>query len=148
MANEVCIKCSERPRAKGQRWCNDCANAYRRQRYKDDPEYRERRKQGRTTNDKGRKRHPSEAREVRARLKREVFDHYGARCVCCDEHHYEFLTIDHIDGRPSSHRGKNGDALYRLVKHEGFPEIYRVLCWNCNASRGVHGYCPHETKEM
>lgn len=27
--------------------------------------------------------------------------------------------------------------------HNRFPEGFRVLCFNCNNSLGMHGYCPH-----
>ena len=80
------------------------------------------------------------------RTKDEVFAYYGGyRCVCCGETMQEFLTIDHIDGNGAKHRKLiNQRGFYRWLKHNGFPTGYRVLCWNCNVSRGIHGYCPHE----
>ena len=82
-------------------------------------------------------------------LKREVFSKYGgAHCACCPESHMEFLSVDHIDGNGAAHRraafGHNSGNLYQLLKREGYPPGYRVLCMNCNWSRGRYGYCPHE----
>lgn len=69
------------------------------------------------------------------------------KCQCpgCQENHLEFLTIDHIHGGGGKHRASiPGNNLYRWLARNNFPEGFRVLCWNCNASRGKYGYCPHE----
>ena len=72
-------------------------------------------------------------------------------CACCNEQTIEFLCIDHKNGDGSTHRrtiGGGGDKTYRwLIKNE-FPEGFRVLCSNCNASRGAYGYCPHEIRNQ
>lgn len=104
-------------------------------------------------------------------LKLAAFDAYGGRvCVCCQETHLEFLTIDHIvprsaakqrrtregvrDGegvksfRERSGRNSKGQDLYRWMKAEGYPEGFRVLCVNCNFARGQHGICPHEAERL
>jgi hypothetical protein len=39
-----------------------------------------------------------------------------------------------------------GDLVYEIGKRmkQGLTlDSYRVLCWNCNASLGFFGYCPH-----
>ena len=85
-----------------------------------------------------------------ARLKREIIDAYGGKCVCCGEQAYEFLTIDHINGRPPRReRGKTrGNHMYADLKKAGFPkDEFRLLCMNCNFSRGMYGYCPHQKRE-
>lgn len=70
-------------------------------------------------------------------------------CACCGEEHLEFLTLDHTEGggneerRAGGHRG--GTAQYRWLRKHGWPEGYRVLCWNCNAALGAYGRCPHGT---
>jgi len=78
----------------------------------------------------------------------ETFEHYGgAHCLCCGENHFEFLTLDHIGGGGAEHKRQlavsGGYALYRRLKKQGFPSGLRVLCWNCNCSLGMYGYCPH-----
>lgn len=141
MDNKECTRCKEtKPLidfSKGQRWCRECYNKYRRDRYVSDPEFRERVKANRTTNDKAR----------RDRIRQEFLEHYGRECTClgCKEKNEEFLCADHIGGnRPPHHKGKSGFALYRQLKKEGWPSTIRVLCWNCNGSLGAFGYCPHE----
>lgn len=74
--------------------------------------------------------------------------HYsGGRleCACCQESHYEFLCIDHLNGGGTQHRKSLAHHdFYRYLIQEGYPEGYRVLCHNCNASYGYYGYCPHQ----
>ena len=85
-------------------------------------------------------------RQKNRALKQEVISAYGGRCVCCNEQTLEFLTIDHLDGKGFLHRRKVGKGrhIYHDLKAQGFPkEGFRVLCLNCNISRGFYGYCPH-----
>lgn len=86
-----------------------------------------------------------------AKLKREVFEHYGGippHCACCGERYSEFLSIDHIHGNGAAHRReirlRTGMSFYRYLRKQGFPTGYRVLCHNCNFARGIYGLCPHE----
>ena len=79
-------------------------------------------------------------------LRREVLIHYSSAppvCLCCGEKTLEFLSIDHIDGGGSKHK-REVHKIYRWLKKNNFPEGFRVLCHNCNQSRGAYGYCPHE----
>lgn len=87
------------------------------------------------------------------RLRLEVFNHYSngkMNCACCGESHIEFLSIDHINGDGAKHRKEigmergGGVRFYYWLKRNNYPEGFRVLCMNCNFSRGQHGYCPHE----
>ncbi len=90
----------------------------------------------------------NKGREKAKELKLETFNAYGGPiCVCCGEEHIEFLSIDHINGRkdePKDERKKSGNNLYRWLKNNDYPTGFRVLCMNCNFSRGHAGYCPHE----
>jgi hypothetical protein len=88
-------------------------------------------------------------RRDRVKLKAEVIAHYGGCCQCCGETEIVFLTIDHVDDdgaerrRKEGHRG--GTQQYRLLRRQGYPDGFRVLCWNCNAA--IHmlgGKCPHQ----
>lgn len=84
------------------------------------------------------------------KLKKLVMEHYSKgtmRCLCCGENHLEFLTIDHPNGNGRYERlvlAKGGTHFYRWLKNHNFPEGYRVLCSNCNTSKGFYGYCPHK----
>ena len=85
-------------------------------------------------------------------LRREVIEHYCGgtpHCMCpggCRETNIEFLTIDHITPIKRSNPSQDaGVELCKRLKKEGFPEGYRILCYNCNCSRGHRGFCPHET---
>lgn len=87
--------------------------------------------------------------KVRARkrkLREEFIKAYGGKCECCGESRYEFLTLEHKNGGGWQHRKKiKGASLVPILKRMGFPkDEYGLLCWNCNASKGVYGYCPHE----
>ena len=73
-------------------------------------------------------------------VRKQVFDHYGWKCVCCGERHEEFLTIDHIGGKPFP---ENSFQAYLRIVRENYPDTFRTLCMNCNWSLGVRGYCPH-----
>lgn len=83
------------------------------------------------------------------KIRRVCLEHYSGGkmvCDCCGENHYEFLTLDHINGNGRKHRkevGKGYRFLRWLVSNK-FPDGIRVLCYNCNCSRGRYGICPHE----
>jgi hypothetical protein len=78
----------------------------------------------------------------RAKLRKEVIDHYGSECVCCGETIREFLSIDHINGGGNAHRKEikaSGINLYRWLKRNDYPKGFRVLCMNCNWAIGIYG---------
>ena len=66
-------------------------------------------------------------------------------CVCCSEHVYEFLTLDHINNDGQKERGElwRGNYYRRLVR-QGFPEGLQVLCFNCNLGKRDNSSCPHK----
>ena len=84
--------------------------------------------------------------------KLEIVEAYGGECVCCGEKHFEFLTIDHINGDGAEHRRQLGGdhrAVYRDIKRRHFPkDQFRLLCLNCNLALGMYGYCPHNPETM
>lgn len=80
----------------------------------------------------------------RRALRVETLDHYGRVCVCCGETREEFLSVDHVNGGGRQHVKEVG-ILYRWLKKHHWPTAgFRVLCMNCNFSRGRYGYCPHD----
>jgi hypothetical protein len=82
-------------------------------------------------------------------LKLKTISLLGARCVCCGDTTFEFLTVDHTEGGGSRERKANrtaGSQLYRVLNREGCAaDKYRLLCMNCNFSFGHYGNCPHDT---
>ncbi len=83
-----------------------------------------------------------------AKLRREIISAYGGKCACCGESFQEFLSIDHTGNwnhtQPNKSDKRGGMALYRKLRALGFPkDAYRLLCFNCNMSVGIYGYCPH-----
>ena len=78
-----------------------------------------------------------------------LFQHYGDGCTCCGERRLPFLTIDHIERNGNSHRksigGRSGYNMHRWLVNHGFPEGFRILCYNCNCGRERNGgICPHK----
>ena len=86
-----------------------------------------------------------------ARLNRlKVIEHYSNgtnACVCCRESHTEFLALDHINGGGCAERKELGiltsTRFYQWLIENQFPVGYRILCHNCNSSKGWYGFCPH-----
>lgn len=73
---------------------------------------------------------------------------YGGCCSCCGESAFEFLAIDHINGKEQREIDgyRQAAALVMwLIKHN-FPEGYRILCHNCNCAIGFYAVCPHEVQ--
>jgi len=81
-------------------------------------------------------------------LKKQVFDYYSNKCICCGENEPLFLTIDHINNDGKKDRQEAGRAgLYKRIVKKNFPDTYRILCYNCNCGRARNNrICPHETK--
>ena len=83
------------------------------------------------------------------KMKTQIFEAYGgAKCQCCGEDRFEFLTIDHINGGGNTHRKEigGGRAIYYWIIRNNFPVGFRILCMNCNWATGQYGQCPHETE--
>lgn len=78
------------------------------------------------------------------KVRHEVLDHYGGECACCGESEDAFLCMDHVDGGGNEHRRTTPGTIYRILKREGFPVGFQVLCWNCNSARHIRGVCPHQ----
>lgn len=70
-------------------------------------------------------------------------------CACCSEKRLEFLSIDHIGGGGAKHRrAMKSSSIYVWLKKYNYPKGFRVLCFNCNISIGIWGYCPHHRNEI
>jgi len=89
------------------------------------------------------KRYSREWREI-------VIRHYGGKCACCGEDNPGFLTLDHTDNNGCQMRKVHGVGLrlYRWITKNNYPEIFQVLCYNCNCGRALNnGVCPHKTAQ-
>jgi len=84
------------------------------------------------------------------RIKKLLMEFYGGKCACCEEERLEFLTINHKNGDGKRDRKMIGnkfyDYLYKLYRNGEKREDLEVLCWNCNCSFGLFGYCPHKER--
>lgn len=69
---------------------------------------------------------------------------YGGRCVCCGEGKIEFLTIEHKLGQIGKKKDTSFKA-YSLAIEKYQPDIYEILCMNCNHAKGRYGICPHKS---
>jgi hypothetical protein len=79
-------------------------------------------------------------------IRKEVIEHYGGQCACCGETRYEFLALDHKDGLGAEHRTNTGlsggSRTVVWAKNNGFPDIFQILCHNCNTAKGRKPFCP------
>lgn len=75
----------------------------------------------------------AQGRKWWAKLKKQIFDHYGHKCARCGFDEPDALSIDHIHGGGNRHRKqlKNSAAFYPDIIRNGFPDGYRTLCLNC-----------------
>ena len=78
------------------------------------------------------------------KIKHEAMSHYSdgePECAICNIRDIRVLTIDHINGNGSQHRKElkivGGVKFYHWLRRNGYPEGYRILCFNCNC--GVFG---------
>lgn len=73
---------------------------------------------------------------------------YGGKCTCCGETQHQFLTINRINVGGAKHVKSickaRGHDFYRWLEKQSYPqEEYQLLCWNCNAAKGIMSGCPH-----
>lgn len=121
----LCVRCGKTPPDMGKKSCRECLAV-------------------------------SAARVVR--YKKKVFEGYGgAFCACCGEMTFEFLTLDHVKNDGAVHRKAlkdeigcdSGISLYKWIIESNYPEIFQVLCWNCNCGKKLNnGVCPHKLKTV
>jgi len=84
---------------------------------------------------------------------KKVYEYYGgAKCSCCGETQFLFLSIDHINNNGAEHRrelkhGKytTGVAMARWLIANNYPDGFQILCMNCNLGKQRNGgICPHK----
>lgn len=124
--------------------CKECVKAYQRARREADPSLRIKNNEASKA---WHRRNSARKSELRRKVRAEMIIAYGAKCACCGETAAEFLTMDHVGGWGKEHRAQNKMAASKLpylLRDMGWPQDgFQLLCWNCNCSRGIYGYCPH-----
>lgn len=91
-------------------------------------------------------RYPDYYKNYQRNLRIKCINYYSNNkncCACCGEKRFEFLAIDHIHGDGSKHRKLVGKNMVRWIINNNFPNMFMILCHNCNQSMGIYGYCPH-----
>jgi len=128
--------------------CKVCEQEYQKEKYHQNPELWKIRSKRYYL--KHKKEIREKSREWHKRRRLEALIHYGGdtpKCSCCSESHIEFLTVDHIDGHGNQHRKEHGGDsstnFYLWLEKNNYPKGFQVLCWNCNCSKGIYGFCPH-----
>lgn len=89
-------------------------------------------------------------REKGKTYRTQFLEMYGNKCNCCGEMVIEFLTLDHINGQKGIKRSKKEGGMYAyktaIVNYR--PDLYQILCWNCNCAKGHYGICPHQKEKQ
>ncbi len=77
--------------------------------------------------------------EFRDKLRLEMVEAYGGKCLHCGETDPIVLTLDHINDDPDPEyewcgkSARGGYNLYRKLRKEGWPkDRFQLLCFNCN----------------
>ncbi len=87
------------------------------------------------------------ARTKYGAMKDKILAHYGAACKCCGEKRKEFLVFDHKNSDGSKHRKElgvsGGKKMHRWIIENNFPDMFQILCCNCNWAKYTPGVCPH-----
>lgn len=84
-------------------------------------------------------------------LRGQTIEAYGGKCACCGEIERKFLAVDHIHGGGCQHhkelrrRSIVGAGFHRWLKNNNYPDVFRILCNNCNMASSLYGSCPHQT---
>jgi len=87
------------------------------------------------------------------RNKIKILEMYGKQCVYCGETKYECLVVDHIKDNGAEHRKSKdfkrlsvGGMYGYLAMTEYKPDLYQILCHNCNAMKQYYGVKPNGNK--
>ena len=80
-----------------------------------------------------------ESARYRSKLRADAFAAYGgARCAHCGETDDGELQLDHIfeNGAERRRQGEpTGGKLYLLLRQQGYPAGFQVLCGTCNRKK-------------
>jgi len=155
VTEKTCTQCGLPKLGNHKNWCRSCLAADARARRQADPDtareavrrYRAApgsRQKATKAARQWRKANPEKVTAAKcrdsARLRDQVFGHYGRSCACCGT--TENLSIDHVNGDGAGHREElfgrrhgGGDQFYRWLVKNGFPAGFQTLCLPCNQSK-------------
>lgn len=92
------------------------------------------------------KKHAEKRKRSYTKRRDDVLKMYGGRCSCCGVEDLVFLALDHVQGGGSKFRREHDSRVaYRLALEEYQPELFQILCHNCNWAKS-HGGCPHKVQ--
>jgi uncharacterized protein YeaC (DUF1315 family) len=81
----------------------------------------------------------------RINMRKTFFEMYGKRCACCGTEKSVYLTLDHVQNDGYKTKKSRGDVNYRCATKKYRPDVYQVLCFNCNCGKHRNGgTCPHQ----
>jgi hypothetical protein len=96
--------------------------------------------------------HKIKGKDRREKTRLLVLQYYSGSdipfCECCKESNLVFLVLDHKFGGGNEHRKKvksKGNGFLLWVIRNDFPDMFRVLCHNCNYAT-IRGQCPHQSE--
>lgn len=79
---------------------------------------------------------PSTRNEYRrkwfVKIRYEILDALGGKCVWCGYSDYRALQIDHVDGDSAEDKKKKGISYYYNIRKKLHTGKYQILCANCN----------------
>lgn len=82
----------------------------------------------------------------RDKLRALFLEMYGGRCACCGIVRPVFLALDHVNNDGHLIRHKNADGVriaytsshaYRVATKTHRPDLYQILCHNCNLAKAI-----------
>lgn len=84
-----------------------------------------------------------------------VLSLYGGKCVCCGEHRYDFLVLDHTLDTGVTERKENRGlrSIFRFLAAEfkrtgKIRKELQILCSNCSTSKAIRGgTCQHHPRK-
>lgn len=101
-----------------------------------------------------RKLHQIYTRHWHDKVKQQVMNHYGGKCICCGESKIHFLTLSHPNDDGGKHREEFGSLsvrgginFYVKLRASNYQSKYELIveCYNCNLARKCnYGLCPHK----
>ena len=83
------------------------------------------------------------SQNYRDRLKAEMVNAYGGKCLHCGINDPEVLVLDHIHNDAQEDRAKNNHSgglhMYAKLRKLGWPkDRYQLLCHNCNYKKELN----------
>jgi hypothetical protein len=87
--------------------------------------------------------------DYRMKVRVDTINHYGGKCAICQIDNIYYLSIDHINGGGNIDRKikklGSGYNFYLYLQKNGYPDGFRVLCYNDNCS--VSACIDYENKD-